>query len=617
MRRWLTVVALCLGGAVGLARADFALIIVNVGGVPGSGSGTSDTGERVVRERPTAEMTAAAPGVRPGLPSLPTVGEGDTAEELDDDPDEIPLFVAALIEVNKTSHTKTFVSVKNGQQYAVKFPLIEHQWGKTALYHGPEAYYVIDTKLKSVAVQYKTRHDALQRDKSNSETLASKTVALAEWALAHGLIKEFSSLMDELAKLNPTDQRATKVLKTYREIQTALDKKVTKGDDSVHWRQQLGCKLTVSDHYALLYDTQQTEPADVIRRRDRLEHSMRGFYYWFALHGKVLPVPDRRMVAVLFDFPDEFKRRQAAFDAVSVTADSFFVQRDGLTVYSAKPIDESYDALNKMLRPLWQSGWKQDELLKGGGWNANRDPGEVAKNETMALVLRGIQEDAIVSSISHQNIRQLMAAAGLLPRNVNAPEWVRFGMASFFETPRAAPWEGFGVPSWIYLREYKDREIRKKADTPEAALEWTVTDRYFRHVDQAKNKQAGLLRARAMSWALTYYLANNHLDGLLRYHQEMAGMPRDMEFDDQTLLACFLRAFDLGDAAGKIDRVKFQNFAKAWHQWISVQSTEIPLNVRDKVTQLIEQRKKTGDPSIGFPINQQEDTGGFGGGSGS
>ena len=54
-------------------------------------------------------------------------------------------------------------------------------------------------------------------------------------------------------------------------------------------------------------------------------------------------------------------------------------------------------------------------------------------------------------------------------------------------------------------------------------------------------------RSRAMAWSLTYYLANQRRANLLRYLQDLAAQPRDLELDDDLLLLTFGRAFDLVD----------------------------------------------------------------------
>src|SRR5207302_5690237 len=97
---------------------------------------------------------------------------------------------------------------------------------------------------------------------------------------------------------------------------------------------------------------------------------------------------------------------------------------------------------------------------------------------------------------------------------------------------------------------FKDWEKKKTLDTPsETALKKVVTDEYFREARKI-NQDAAWTKARTMTWALTYFLAEGgHLDQLMAYYQELGNLPRDMEFDDEILMGCFARAFKLGDQA--------------------------------------------------------------------
>jgi len=52
-----------------------------------------------------------------------------------------------------------------------------------------------------------------------------------------------------------------------------------------------------------------------------------------------------------------------------------------------------------------------------------------------------------------------------------------------------------------------------------------------------------------MTWALTFFLFETHLDELMAYYRELGSLPRDMEFDDEILMGCFARAFKIADSA--------------------------------------------------------------------
>jgi hypothetical protein len=70
-----------------------------------------------------------------------------------------------------------------------------------------------------------------------------------------------------------------------------------------------------------------------------------------------------------------------------------------------------------------------------------------------------------------------------------------------------------------------------------------------------------------MTWSLTYYLAMTNLEGLKRYYQEMAKLPRDMAFDEPALMACFARAFGLTESgsSNEVNRSKLEQMAFNWY----------------------------------------------------
>src|SRR5262249_4243964 len=160
---------------------------------------------------------------------------------------------------------------------------------------------------------------------------------------------------------------------------------------------------------------------------------------------------------------------------------------------------------------------------------------------------------------------QLASSTGLLPRNVEVPRWIQFGLGSYFETPKGAYWPGIGAPSWRYLVRWKLGEEAKTLEQhPEDALRTVVTARYFRHASAPTDQNLRL--PRTMSWSLTYFLAERKTEGLMRYFEELNNMPRDIEFDDGALLACFGRALDLMDLSSpnQVDSGKLGRLANEW-----------------------------------------------------
>src|SRR6185437_3746673 len=87
----------------------------------------------------------------------------------------------------------------------------------------------------------------------------------------------------------------------------------------------------------------------------------------------------------------------------------------------------------------------------------------IAEAQMLSLMLKALEQEAELATVSHEVSRQLLFASGLLPRNVAVPEWALFGVGSFFETPLQSPWPTIGAPSPYYLprwRELQDQQAK-------------------------------------------------------------------------------------------------------------------------------------------------------------
>jgi hypothetical protein len=52
----------------------------------------------------------------------------------------------------------------------------------------------------------------------------------------------------------------------------------------------------------------------------------------------------------------------------------------------------------------------------------------------------------------------------------------------------------------------------------------------------------------------------------MHYFDEIRALPRDMQFDEDVLWACFVRAFELGEA-GRPDQADVEKVSKLAHEW--------------------------------------------------
>jgi len=220
-----------------------------------------------------------------------------------------------------------------------QFRMFEHKWGKTGLYNADDIQYR-QFLLPPRDLAYKSRREVLLKDKT-----PEKILELARWVLANGKIDEFPNIMDDLAKLEPDDS----VVVAYKKVKADMDRKITKDDTAAYfWKStpaftSYNIKVDADKypHYVLLYPSNVKSDAPELKSRlERLEENYRAFFYWFALQGKALPVPDQRLVAILVDKVEEYQDYHKGFDNVITADDGFFARRENLVFFSATPQDE-------------------------------------------------------------------------------------------------------------------------------------------------------------------------------------------------------------------------------------------------------------------------------------
>lgn len=600
MHRSLLAVAALLGMSLGIAHADFIILKVNMGVSP----------TNVVApppkpgDQPGMMGYPGYPGMNPGMYGMygqPMYGpggmgsymlklKGQPKPEVKIDPRNL-MTIVVFFEYSKA----VAVPVANLPPGMV-ITKVRHKWGDTFILNDDKFVQVMPPIKKPTAFQqYENKRKDMGVGKEKSP---AKYLELAQFALSHGLHKQCNEVMDELIKMDPKDKELATAVKAFVKVREDLTKQVSRDDGALSWNGLLNYKVDRSaPHYCLLYDA--AGPAEVKSRAQRLEQNMEAFYYWFALRGKTLPVPDRRLVAVLIEKPADFRSVHLACGGPAVVADGFYGQRDNIAVFSSNRLDPNSDLFNRHCTELIQQGWDMKNIMNPklskpppGKFTT---PQEMAHVHTMAVIKKALEEESEISTTSHEGSRQLLAAIGLLPRSVQVPEWIQFGWASFFETPKYDPithtgafWPGTGAPSWTYLVQWKLWEGERQLDDPVEALENVLTDRYFNDAKYARDPMA-LIKARTYAWALTYYLSQRQLDGLLRYGQELSLLPRDLEFDGDVQLGCFARSFGIAEGKG-VNDVKFEALAKDWYKFIGLEPMQVP-ELLQKAQEVLRERK--------------------------
>lgn len=593
MRRLFLATALVLGSAVGLASADYVMIKIDVNKIVALPPGPPQKGQ------PGTINPSNNPNRRKKL-------------------EEPPLWAFAYLQL---IHKAADFRDRRGMEFAE----VDHPWSK----HDGKTLLLKDLKdlgtikfyqQASVLQRFINRKKQLDREEKSAE----KLLHLAQWALEHGLRAEFEQTMADLGKAEPKH----KSFVAFQQVRTALGRPLNAVDPRASavveefTRENYRTINTAGGHFVLLTDIRSGGQNDVDMKKweERLEDNYRNFFYWFAARGKVLSVPAYRLVAAVVAVQKEFERKHESYGAAPMVAPGFLVQRPNVAVYCAEPIDEAYTKLEDYNKREWQLvNVGRDELLSGEivkkRPDLTMDPLFRAKLQTLALVQKSIEKESGRAAVTHEGTRQLMVAAGLLPRGVIAGEWAHFGLASFFETPFRSFYFGVGLPHWNYLVEFKYLKKTGVLAPADAVLLKTIGDRYFVSAASIQQQMAlskderetlepvleeELNTARTSAWALMYYLAKHRLDGLDKYFQELSNLPRDLEFDEAVLQGCFARAFGLTESSdpSKLDMAKLASFAEAWYSSMEGESLDL-IEVQSDALRERSERGQTQAPAAG------------------
>lgn len=586
------------------------------GPTPGGGGGDMLGGRQPGAETGGGGGRGATLGSLGGMGNLGGLvgGESTTGGE---GMDSRAIWVEAVIEYD----AKDARTVGGGSLYVIK-----HQFGGQAylpvpmpnnpsvrvIREGPitafvtDQYRLIHIKGPTLAQRYEQKRKEMAKLKQDNDVTAQ--LNLAQWALQHGLVDEVPKIMTQAAKAEPKHP----VVLAFQKTEADIRRDAKPGDDGEVWRERLGnFRMLDGRHYRVVY-----EETEALARRlaGRLEKNFRSFYYWWALRGTPLPVPEHKLVVILVEEERAFDyQHKNIFDETPMAADGFLARRDNVAIFSGKRLDSAFDALGKFARP-YMLGLSPADLLAGKGWSKTKSPYDVATAQTLRLMQEALQDEAEFMTTSHEGTRQLIAAVGLLPRAIAAPQWIDYGMGSFFETHKGAFWASTAGPSWVHLNAFKNLEKDKRFEKTDANLKNVVTDHLFHEAKELDRKEkedrqkereraktptpGGVLqpeppapresekdkdtaekalgRARAMSWGLTYFLAQQRMPQLLRYYQELNQLPRDLRFDADVLWITFARAFDLEDSGkpGQVDGAKVFKLASEWQRFLK--NTPLP-----------------------------------------
>src|SRR5262249_14093674 len=215
---------------------------------------------------------------------------------------------------------------------------ISHKWG-TSRVAMTNVIGVVPIQLPPVTKRFETKYNKFKDARKNMQPgeQVSELLALAEWALGHGLMNQFREVMDDLVKTDAKHPSAV----AFTKIKADLEQQVNGSDDADAWQKKLpfrDYRIVRKGHYALLHNYSSDRHPSVESRLKRLEDTLDGFFYWFALKAKpgmTLPeVPKQRLGSVLVAHEGQFEGQQQIFDPTSMVADGFRARSEKLPVFS-------------------------------------------------------------------------------------------------------------------------------------------------------------------------------------------------------------------------------------------------------------------------------------------
>jgi hypothetical protein len=572
------------------------------GGSPGPmpGGGMPGAGMMGVPPKGMGMMGAMGGGMFPGMGGGPTL-----------DVEDVPEFVVAIVEVDNLS-SKIFKGMEKAKQLEVSSYSVpvKHRWGKSHVRSTPwsivtflsqDGKSIESKRLPTVAQRYQ---EEFNKTFTSDRTDPNLAMDMARWTLQHGLVDKMPDVMKKVSESDPSHP----AVKAFNAIHEKLGKVPEADPAGASWRTKLLEGYRVAEdakhHFALVHGSVSDEI--VQSHLDNLERTFRGYYYWFALQGEVLAVPKYRPVAILAKTVEDFNRLHKILTSGPVVVDGFFARRENSAVFAPTRRDPQYRVLEEFNNHFWKNGFDRKDILRGkknAGYPRGTDEPVIHVVQTLALVQQALEYEGQQTTVSHDGSRQMLYVSDLLPTGVAAPEWLLFGMGSFFETSLQSPWATIAAPSPYYLPRFRELLATKQLEPSSLeTLKKVVTDHYFRNLpprgedEKSATRQAyetALRKARTTTWSLTYFLAWKHLPELRRYMAELGKMPRDMQLNEKVLWLTFARAFDAVDG-DKVDEAKLQRLSVAWLSYISNERFESEATmklIRDKYREVLDKRK--------------------------
>jgi hypothetical protein len=288
-------------------------------------------------------------------------------------------------------------------------------------------------------------------------------LAVAWWALEHGLTPQAETLLRALHLADPSHAAAARMVATL----DRLDGSGTRGDrelDSIY--QALGGSFEAArgPHVLLLH--QRTE-AEASERLDLLERVVRSYYLYFAAQGIELRVPEHRLVAAWIGEQRDYLA---------------FLHGEGADVFRT-----TLGYYHPTLQAVVTFDLRSLERQRTGD--------AAPENPRRSLLLEMQRQSMEQGTAAHEMVHLLVAESGLAPRHDDFPHWLHEGLAAQFEVVRGGRWAGFGRAHDLRLPDWR------KIDPPARLVP------LLRDAGLGRGYDRGTYAA---AWALVYYLHQQH-----------------------------------------------------------------------------------------------------------
>lgn len=417
--------------------------------------------------------------------------------------------VHVLIPYTRVYTSELLYKTKQASARNPTYPAINHPFGHSLLYLNKVN---VQFEFLPFTTEEQRLKEALGRWSADINHKPSVLFAYIGDALKAELLPLAEQMSDMLVRYVekekdvPADIAA--FAKGYTELKAKWSEPATNNPAADVWKAKFGAEANVHNdaaHYSVIHftgDALSGQAAETVSNAaDLLEKNLKSFYLWHLREGFKLPLPDKRLVAVVTKNGAQLGKLREGLDGLPIGSDSFYSPVHNMVVLSPERTDELGRTFNAFAATKLE-GFDRADLIQGKHPNLKpqQQPEEIAQASTYALIRRALEDEALRSAISREGSRQLFVTMNVLPQHVRMPKWVESGMGSLLQHPKGGgvveiskdtpgivvgTTFGHGAANYELLQQFqtfypakKNGQDNKDIDAP-AVLTNVLTDKYF------------------------------------------------------------------------------------------------------------------------------------------